>query len=640
MAASSYLFGCSFEFKLQDGESGSKVYKWDDMKVAADEMCNVGVAGSHLYAGLRSDTASAAYGLANVAAFLANSMQETIQYDACDENNWSDAETQAKTGGAVYPATAACGQLGQSYQDYKCKEMKDPETGRAIDPEDLQCEVDPGMEAIGETHATWYAAPPPLFCAPKSKVPKAPKWNFVSPWCPPKGSWGHKEAFNFTAGMNLDPYWEYVSGSTSAGGSCRDYDDVKTGGWDFQDCGNSGCANTDADHSKQGEPRTDVEGCCWWGRGVIQTTGVCNFGKLNYFLGAKAAKRGKAALFPTVDFCRDPGAICRADHPELKWVAGFFYWLESVQSYDVRGGNYMRTLTEWIANGADLDDHTLIDFTSGVVNRGCWDAPTTDSQPDPCGNGPVHGLDKRRAHFAQVVNAFKASGVWPTPGSHPAPSPPPAAPASLVPSPPAPSNPAPSPPPSPLPPPPSNPASPSSPSPSPSNPTPQPPSPSAPPLPTPTSPASSPLPPSEPAASPSLPPPPLQPIPKQECGSCGCDQCKPTAKFASATGFAKYCSSPLHKACSADTTAYGFMCECKAGPTPPHSVPPSAPPSSSSTPPPPAQPQPKPPTDCTVRNWYQCGTSKNDAQEIDHGCCADLASECKGTEWWKTCQPR
>ena len=28
------------------------------------------------------------YGLVSAAAFLAQSMQETIQYDACDENNW------------------------------------------------------------------------------------------------------------------------------------------------------------------------------------------------------------------------------------------------------------------------------------------------------------------------------------------------------------------------------------------------------------------------------------------------------------------------------------------------------------------------------------------------------------------------
>ena len=40
-------------------------------------------------------------------------------------------------------------------------------------------------------------------------------------------------------------------------------------------------------------------------------TGRCNFGKLNYFLGARAAREGRKALFPTVDFCKDPGVSGR-----------------------------------------------------------------------------------------------------------------------------------------------------------------------------------------------------------------------------------------------------------------------------------------------------------------------------------------
>ena len=39
-------------------------------------------------------------------------------------------------------------------------------------------------------------------------------------------------------------------------------------------------------------------------RGVIQTTGVCNFGKLNYYLGARAAKEGRDATYPKLDFCK------------------------------------------------------------------------------------------------------------------------------------------------------------------------------------------------------------------------------------------------------------------------------------------------------------------------------------------------
>ena len=46
--------------------------------------------------------------------------------------------------------------------------------------------------------------------------------------------------------------------------------------------------------------RTDVEGCCWWGRGVIQTTGVWYVVKL----------KPKSKLFVLVSF--DPHHFCTA----------------------------------------------------------------------------------------------------------------------------------------------------------------------------------------------------------------------------------------------------------------------------------------------------------------------------------------
>ena len=61
------------------------------------------------------------YGLINVAAFLAQAMKETIRYDACDENSWDRVGVDM-----MYPLSNSCGQLGQSYQDYRC-----PEGGKA-----------------------------------------------------------------------------------------------------------------------------------------------------------------------------------------------------------------------------------------------------------------------------------------------------------------------------------------------------------------------------------------------------------------------------------------------------------------------------------------------------------------------------
>jgi hypothetical protein len=49
--------------------------------------------------------------------------------------------------------------------------------------------------------------------------------------------------------------------------------------------------------------------------------GICSFGKLNYYLGKRAADEGRASRYPEVDFCRDPGAVCASEeHAELKWI--------------------------------------------------------------------------------------------------------------------------------------------------------------------------------------------------------------------------------------------------------------------------------------------------------------------------------
>lgn len=443
------LDGVSYTFMQQTGVP-STVYQWSDMVDAVYKTATVGIAGSKFYCGTPADVTA---GLANVAAFIAQSMQETIQYDACDENNWSDPPTQAKIGGADYPATAACGQLGQSYQDYTCSDMADPQTGENIPAAELQCEVDPSMVAVAETHALWHGAPPPLFCAPTSMVPKAPHWNFGG-WCPSSGTtWNQKDIWAQPFGTmsrgdiyygpsngtgHVPPevlakkptYIDYVVGAIDKGSGdtcimsgecCMDIDNQRAGHW--QSCAGAGCANVDAAHAIQGAPRTDVEGCCWWGRGVIQTTGVCNFGKLNYFVGKKAFDRGVAdALYPSVDFCKSPGTICTQEYTDLKWVAGLFYWLETVQAYDkctVPGdpsscGNYMDTLKAWVANGSNLNDHSLIDFASGVVNRGCWNAPAEGTNGfDPCGNGEVHGTLERRHNFKEIINAMQTAGVYP-----------------------------------------------------------------------------------------------------------------------------------------------------------------------------------------------------------------------------------
>jgi len=330
------------------GWEPSTIYNQDGLSKGLQIMNSRGVAGMHYYLGDKGSSSSNSndeykYGLTNVAAFLAQSMKETIKYNACSENNWDLIQ-------GVYAISNACGQLGQSYQDYKCPKGE----------EHMVCEIDLEMESRAVTNAKWYGAPPPFFCEPKKN-----KDDFT-------GKWNH--GFMCNVGW-LDPPLK-----------CEEYEGQKAGGY----------VNDKPVANRAG--RTDVEGCCWWGRGVIQTTGPCNFGKLNYYLGARAAKDGRDSAYPSIDFCKDPEIICSSSkYVELKWIAGMFYWMESVQQYNEGGWNYMEELRKFVDGG--LKDRGFIDAVSGIVNRGCHNPP--------CGTGAVDGGTERNANFIKTLRAFE-----------------------------------------------------------------------------------------------------------------------------------------------------------------------------------------------------------------------------------------
>merc|ERR1719316_1798273 len=354
----------------------SEIYKSPDLIAAVEKMTVTGVGEYKLVGGQSQEDANMA--LVNIAAFLAQSMHETIQYDACDENNWDST--------SGYAASNACGQLGQSYQDYKCPAGE----------EHMACENDPTMEMVATTHAKWYGAPAPFFCAPKSKVPKAPKWNHGSPWC---------SAYTERTPFQGDDFFANVRGArnsencSSESGTKNVYKNQQAGGFEF--CNGEGCANAAAPNFGR-EERTDVEGCCWWGRGVIQTTGVCNFGKLNYYAGARAAREGREALFANVDFCKRPDSICNStEHPDLKWIAGLFFYSKEVQLYptdDQYGFDYEKEL-QYFTDAGNINDTSFIDRVSGIVNRGC---PSLNG----CSAGPTHEAHKRAHNFQTVLRAF------------------------------------------------------------------------------------------------------------------------------------------------------------------------------------------------------------------------------------------
>ncbi|WP_053230487.1 hypothetical protein [Sandaracinus amylolyticus] len=336
----------------------SRIYKWRDFVQAVTTMHTRGIGDMRLWLGEPGDPepARSRYALVNLAAFLAQSMKETIRYDACDENNWD------MTNG--YAISNACGQLGQDY------------AGAGYDCE-MACPRDPSMRMTAVTHAQWYGAPGPLFCAPNATLAsvsgrsdgRTGRWNY---------------------GFDCYPYPASQPGFVAPGGDawtrpqCEVYEGQRAGRYEWDGSGGS------------------VEGCCWWGRGVIQTTGRCNFGMLNHYLGAghldpARFPRPAGALYPDVNFCRDPEAICAStEHPELKWIAGLFYWMSSVEPYSRDGWVYKDRLRAFVDGG--MTDGTFIDGVSGIVNRGCHNPP--------CGTGPLDGAADRRANFELVLTTM------------------------------------------------------------------------------------------------------------------------------------------------------------------------------------------------------------------------------------------
>ena len=162
----------------------------------------------------------------------------------------------------------------------------------------MECEVDPNMSIVGVTHAKvsdiedgwhhwsdashhylctmsltlrshrslqWYGAPGPMFCGPKTSDQ------------PHSGFWDHNyecECALYSSNIcNCYECWSssYICFNLLLPGNkswanppetCDVYEGQKAGRYDQS----RPYANSAG--------RTDVEGCCWWGRGVIQTSGV------------------------------------------------------------------------------------------------------------------------------------------------------------------------------------------------------------------------------------------------------------------------------------------------------------------------------------------------------------------------------
>lgn len=138
-------------------------------------------------------------------------------------------------------------------------------------------------------------------------------------------------------------------------------------------------------------PGTLTEGCCWWGRGAIQTTGPHNYAQLQRDVLSKVPQ------FEQVDLCTNPEAICQVD--ELKWLGALYYWTTVVQ----REASFGCSLNKYVESGFVLSASIVggADFATGCggsVNNGFW-----ASTP--------HGNTGRLNYFNSLMEAMKSNGL-------------------------------------------------------------------------------------------------------------------------------------------------------------------------------------------------------------------------------------
>ena len=286
------------------------------------------------------------YGLVNIAAFLAQAMVDSIIHDSCDELNieylpadqtdgvgFDDGKDQFR-----FPLANACGQNGRSYQDEGCPIRRDKNLYDCATQ--LNSEQIFEMESQGISRGLWRGAPKAFFCGPTN-----------------------------IQGVNVG-FWDAMVG-------------IEERDSDIPISSSSG--------------RNDVEACCWWGRGSLKIRGTCLYGKLNHFIGKKAATDGRPAWFPDIDLCLEPGQICAGPaSPALRWITGLYHWMENIQIYSEEDGNYKEQLFSYV-NG-NLNNEDFFNFATKLYVLNCVG--------ESCGDRVVTDIDDRLRAFETVLNIF------------------------------------------------------------------------------------------------------------------------------------------------------------------------------------------------------------------------------------------
>ncbi|KAL7551849.1 hypothetical protein ACHAWF_015050 [Thalassiosira exigua] len=358
------------------------------------------------------------YGLANAAAFLSQAMVDGIYGDACDERNEQEKIDRNGKHTNVFPQTNACGvscstiwterfALDRPRRKYH---GTDASVLRALGASDAL----PGdwatllLRGWGEENVR----EPIQLVVRRLGLPRGREGHAVSPPLPGPRRRGVRLPRGQATFALLRP------GVQVPGPSQREHFSRR--------CVDSLDNRAQTHRSRHVQHMNDfglklVEGCCWWGRGPLQTKGPCNVGKLNHFLGAKALSEGRITpstpgTYPTVDFCAKPEAVCEEESEDLLWTVAMFEWAERVQRYVSADGawSYEEELVKFVDGGMnmyeyygeDMDTdrvHHFIHGVSAIVDRGCHSAPDCVQEF----GGPVHKLSQRRTAFTVALSAMQ-----------------------------------------------------------------------------------------------------------------------------------------------------------------------------------------------------------------------------------------
>ena len=128
----------------------------------------------------------------------------------------------------------------------------------------------------------------------------------------------------------------------------------------------------------------------------MSTRGSCNIGKFNFYAGRNGALNGRSTLYPYIDFCEYPEAICSSDITnELRWTIAFFEWAERIQGYsDGTRWAYVNQLMQFVDQG--MTDDSFIDSVGRVLSHGC--------HREGCSNKDVRDAQQRRDNFYTIIN--------------------------------------------------------------------------------------------------------------------------------------------------------------------------------------------------------------------------------------------